>query len=98
MEMHPFEFPIERGTIRQFARATLEEDPSFYDDPTPLAPLIFTRCMSQWSDQWMTHYLSLGVDPARILHGGQEFEYLVEVRAGDVLTVNAKVIDVKRKP
>lgn len=39
----------------------------------------------------------LKLNPVKILHGEQEYEHLLDIYPGDVLTVNSKVIDVKVK-
>ena len=96
-EIEPFSFPVERGKIREFATAILDERPEYLDDPNPPAPLTFTRTMNLWSNNFIDHVLGGGADVERVLQGGQEFEYLKPVLAGDTLTVHAKLAEVYTK-
>lgn len=96
-ELKPVTFPVERGKIREFARAIRAENPVYLESECPPAPLTFTRTFLHWGDALLDAYLELGVDVTRTVHGGQEFEYLARVCAGDVLTMTGKLVDVYTK-
>jgi N-terminal half of MaoC dehydratase len=96
-EIEPFEFPVERGKIRELATAILDDNPVYFEAEDPPAPLTFTRTMNLWSDNYVQHVMGLGVDLHRMLHGGQDYEYLGPVRAGDVLTVRGRLAETYTK-
>jgi hypothetical protein len=89
--------PVERGKIREFANAILDDDPRYLEDPEPPAPPTFTMTTAFWPRQADAPVPNLGLNYARVLHGEQEYEYLVPVKAGDVLTAHAKISDVYEK-
>ena len=98
----PFEFPIERGKIREFALASRDDNPVYSDpeyagaSPTGgiLAPPLFSRILLYEGIQ--VHH-DLGFDWRNVLLGGLEFEYLKPVRAGDTLTGHMRVADLYQK-
>jgi acyl dehydratase len=91
---------VERGKIMEFARAILDENPIYLDDPAPATPPTFTMAIAHWpapAGGQGARLADLGLDVLRILHAGQEFEYLGEVRAGDVLTTRSRISDLYEK-
>ena len=93
----PFGFPIEAGKIREFARATLDDNPiyrskdeakraGFQNIPAPptfaMAAVFFQTAESQ---------APLDIDFRYALHGEQEFEYLAPIVAGDELTGRSRI-------
>lgn len=88
-------FPVERGKIREFAKAVLDDDPA-YEDERPPAPPTFSMTVAFWPRAGGTTP-DLGLDLGRVLHGEQQFEYLGEVRAGDTLTGRSRISDVYTK-
>lgn len=91
-EYPPYTFPVERGKIREFARAVRDDDPACRDGAT--APLTFSAVTGHWAPQRTD---VLGLDLRRVLAGGAEWEYLGEIRAGDELTVSSRIADVVHK-
>ena len=85
--------PVERGKIREFARATLDDDPT-YDEPGAPAPPTFTATSALWGEPASR---GLGLARGRVLHGEQEYEYLAPVRAGDVLTGRRSLAEVRTR-
>jgi len=94
-----FNFPIEAGKIREFARATLDDNTvyrskedaarsGFADIPAPptfaMASVFFQTPESQ---------VPLDLDFRYALHGEQEFEYLGPILAGDQLTGRSRISD-----
>ncbi len=90
---------VERGKIMEFARAILDENPVYFQEDAP-APPTFTMAGAHWpsgSGGGGAKLADLGLDLLRVLHAGQEYEYLGEIKAGDSLTSRAVISDVSEK-
>jgi hypothetical protein len=90
---------VERGKIREFAKAILDDNPA-YDGDDPPVPPTFTMAMAHWPapQGGQTASLSkIGLDLLRVLHGGQEYEYLGEIKEGDKLSTRSRISDVYEK-
>jgi hypothetical protein len=93
----PVEWVVERGKISEFARACLNAN-DVYSRPDAVAPPTFPQTTSFWQRRdGGRPRLGRPMDPRRILHGEQEFEYLRPLRAGDVLTGVTKLKDYYEK-
>jgi acyl dehydratase len=103
-ESPPFVVTVERGKIKEFARAIGDDNPLYLDDLVGQA--------SQWGDviappTFMTTFRDgadsgaflreLGTDISRILHGEQEFELFRPIRPGETFVCRSKVLDVYEK-
>jgi acyl dehydratase len=104
-EFPPFEIPVERGKIREFAVAIGDENP-IYTDPDYaakagfkgiIAPPTFTAIKSFYRSAANISELA-GLDPHFRLHGEEEYEYLQPIVAGDVLTCRSKITQAYEKP
>lgn len=102
-EFPPYEFPIERGKIREYARAIGDDNP-IYQDPDfaaktavggIIAPPTFLRTF-MYEPRDAVEALDVK-DWSFIVHGEQEFEYLLPVLAGDVLSAQDKIISIVEK-
>ncbi|MBI9074960.1 MAG: MaoC family dehydratase N-terminal domain-containing protein [Desulfatibacillum sp.] len=103
-----FEFPVERGKIKEFAQATGNTNPmhrnpdhareaGFGNVLMPLTfPGTFTFHMPS-EDAVMDAMNDLGMDPARSVHGETEFIQHRPVFAGEILTVKMSVGDITEK-
>lgn len=99
----PVTLRIEQGKIREFARAIKDDNPVYFGeeyarreaDGIPPPPT-FSMTQAFWDDG--RGRIPLDMDLRRVLHGGQEFEYVAPIRAGDVLTAQGRVADVFKKP
>ena len=98
----PVTMHLERGKIREFARAIKDTNPIYFDEAYAraaaggiMAPPTFSMTSAFWDDGPRTPLLTY--DVRRLLHGEQEFEYLAPMYAGDVLTGTARVADVYEK-
>ncbi len=98
----PVTMHVERGKIREFARAIKDDNPIYFDEAHAkqtvggiMPPPTFTMTLGFW-DEGRTRPL-LTYDVRRLLHGEQEFEYLAPLYAGDVLTATGRVADVYEK-
>ncbi len=105
MEFPAFEVPVERGKIREFAAAILDDNP-IYSDPAyaaktefggVIAPPTFTVTKAFYRSAANLSELA-GLDPHFRLHGEEEYEYFLPIKAGDVLTCRSKITQAYEKP
>jgi hypothetical protein len=90
---------VERGKIMEFARAILDENPAYFSED-PAVPLTYTMASAHWpapTGGGGSKLASLGLNLLKILHAGQEYEYLGEIKAGDTLTSRSRISDVYEK-
>ena len=90
---------VEQGKIREFAKAILDENPAYQGDDPPVPPT-YTMAMAHWpapQGGQGAGLSKLGLDLLRVLHGGQEYEYLGEIKVGDKLTTKSRISDVYEK-
>jgi hydroxyacyl-ACP dehydratase HTD2-like protein with hotdog domain len=87
----PIVMHIERGKIREFAKAIRDDDS---DEEVP--PITFLQTLAHWDNG--RGRIRPPMDLKRTLHGEQEFEFLGPIRVGDVLTARSRVADLYEKP
>ena len=85
----PRTFEVERGAIRKFAEAIGDAHPAFRagEVAPPTFPTTFSMAVPL-----------LKTDPARILHGEEEYMYERPLRAGDRVTCVRRIVDVYERP
>lgn len=96
---------VEKGRLRQFARAIGETDPVYSDETAARAagyrslpaPPTFAFCLEMDQPQPFAVYQDMGIELARMLHGEQSFVYHRPVCAGDTLTFRARIADIYAK-
>jgi N-terminal half of MaoC dehydratase len=94
----PIEMVVERGKIREFARATKSRNPDYLDDPEPFSEPTFLTTVGFWGDPAETPIKELGIDLKRLLHGGQSYTfYGPPPPAGTKLTAQSRVEDIFEK-
>jgi hypothetical protein len=94
----PVTMPIERGKIREFARACQSTNPAYVDDPGPVAPPTFLTTVNFWSSGATSPLAQLDIDLRRLLHGGQEYVFHgPPPRAGTELTFQTRVDNIYEK-
>ncbi|TCP53471.1 MaoC dehydratase-like protein [Tamaricihabitans halophyticus] len=94
-----YEVPLERGKIREFARATMARDETYDARDAAVPPTFLTTAMNLWEPQGELDYGSFTLDLARVLHGEEEFVFPDgPPTAGQDLTVTARLGDVYEKP
>ncbi len=95
------EMAVERGKIREFARATKSSHPAHLEDRVPVAPPTFLTTSALWTgpaDMASSPILKLGLDLRRVLHGEQEYVFFGEPpRAGTELIGETKIGDIYEK-
>jgi acyl dehydratase len=102
-EFAPHSFTIERGKIKEFVQAVGEDNP-VYTDPQAakaagyrdvIAPPTYLTVMENWSGpDFESRCLELEIDPLKVLHAEQAYEYRSDIYPGDELTATAKVTEV----
>ena len=94
-----FDMVVERGKIREFARATGSKSPEYFNDPEAVSPPTFLTTVAFWQpDEGDDLYRELDIDLRRLLHGEQEFTFLREPpRAGAVLHARSTVEEIYEK-
>ncbi|WP_243292451.1 MaoC family dehydratase N-terminal domain-containing protein [Bacillus sp. FJAT-47783] len=102
----PFTFSIERGKIKEFALAIGDPNPIYYDIKNakeegyrdiPVPPT-FATCIEMWEGaDFDTLIKALELNPLKVLHGEQTYEYLDCMYAGDVIQGKTSVVKVETK-
>ena len=90
---------VERGKIREFAKAILDDNPA-YEADDPAVPSTYTMAIAHWpapQGGQGAGLSKLGLDLMRVLHAGQEYEYLGEIKEGDKLSTRSTISDVYEK-
>lgn len=99
-------FPIERGKLREFARALHDDDPVWHDpgaagelgfDGVPTPPTITVLAAHWFPGGLIGPPLQLGMDVDRLLHGESAWTFAAPVRLGDELTATMTVADVTQR-
>jgi acyl dehydratase len=101
-----FTYLVERCKIRELADAIGDPDPIYRDEEAAIregyrdviAPPTFGTCVNLWGGPSFSELIErLGMDPLRVLHAEQEYEYLAPIYPGDMLRTTIKVTDVYTK-
>ena len=104
-EYPEFTFEVEKGKVKEFARAIEDQSPELHDEKAakeagiaglalpPTFPTVFA--MSGGLMEVMLNDLKL--DLARILHGGQQYEYLKPIKPGDIITGKVRIANAFEK-
>jgi hypothetical protein len=95
----PFPMVVERGKVREFARATGSSHPDYLDAATPPAPPTFLTSSTFWQPpEAAAIWKGVDIDLRRLLHGAQEYEFFgPPPRAGMELTVQSRIESVYEK-
>ncbi|MCY1529242.1 hypothetical protein D9M68_643760 [compost metagenome] len=99
----PFRFKVEEGKIAEFAKAILSSDDYYFNAEAAQrlgfsaqpAPPTFSTVTLHWQPPQEGNPLNL--DLKRVLAGGNEWEYLRPMLAGEEFTVRSHIADVTRK-
>jgi hypothetical protein len=90
----PFTMVVEAGKVREFARATKSQNPSYDGGPqgAPISPVTFLMSAQFWQSSENSPLSGVDLNWERILHGEQEFVFHgPPPRSGDVLTGQARI-------
>jgi hypothetical protein len=94
----PFTIDIERGKIREFARATHSENPDYLDAEFPVVPPTFLTTMFFWATGDRDPWLEVNMDQTRGLHAEQEYVFHgPPPRAGTRLRTQSRITEIFQK-
>ena len=104
-EYPPYAVTVERGKIKEFARAIGDANPLYLDDRVGaasewgdlIAPPTFSVTFRDETADSAAFLRELGTDISRILHGEQEFELFRPLQPGRTYLCRAKIIDIYEK-
>jgi acyl dehydratase len=104
-ELAPYTVTIERGRIKDFARAIGDLNPLYLDDRVGgasefgdvIAPPTFPITFRDENFDTNALLKELGTDVSRILHGEQEFELHRPLRPGETFVCRPKLTDIYEK-
>ena len=96
---------VEIGQLKFFAKAVGEDNPIYTDEDCAKAagyrslpaPPTFTFSLNLVTPDPFAKYTSMGIKLNRVLHGGQKFDYLAPICAGDTVTLESTVKDIYSK-
>lgn len=101
-----YSFAIERGKIKEFAQA-IGDNKDIYLDPRKAseegysdvaAPPTFGTVIDLWGGGGFLEMCSvLKLNPVKVLHGEQEYEYFGDIVAGDVIRAETSVVGFHEK-
>ncbi|MDQ1444324.1 MAG: hypothetical protein QOI20_788 [Acidimicrobiaceae bacterium] len=99
MQGPAFDMAVERGKVREFARATKSEHADYLQDPQPPIPPTFLTTSTFWQPpEAAALWRELDIDVRRLLHGEQEYVFPTgPPRAGATLTAKTRVESVFEK-
>src|SRR5258708_13093430 len=104
-EFPPYAVTVERGKIKEFARAIGDLNPFYLDDRVGaasewgdlIAPPTFATTFRDEGADTNALLRELGTDISRVLHGEQEFEIHRQLQPGQSYLCRAKVVDIYEK-
>lgn len=94
MELESFTFRVEPGKIKEMALAIgdLKEEYLKGEKVMPTFPTV----IDFWGNGVSTSAV-IGLNMKKVLHGEQEYEYVGEIRPGDLITVKGVIEDAYTK-
>lgn len=104
-EFPPYAVTVERGKIKEFARAIGDLNPFYLDDRVGaasewgdiIAPPTFATTFRDETFDYTAFLSELGTDLSRVLHGEQEFEIHRPLQPGRTYLCRTRVADVYEK-
>lgn len=94
IKLKPFTYKVERCKVRELLCALDNNQTADISDD--VIPPTFPTVIEFWGSQTPISKV-LGLNIEKVLHGGQEYEYLGKIRIGDDITVYGQVEDVYTK-
>ena len=104
-EYPPIIWEVERGKIRELAKALGDPNPVYLDkeaaitegyEDTP-APATFPTVPMMWCDKMPAIINDLKINFMMVLHGEEEYEYYQQIYPGDVITGTPKITKMEEK-
>ena len=104
-EYAPIVWEVERGKIRELAKAIGDPNPIFQDREAAIkegyrdtpAPATFLTVPMMWSTSMPFVITDLAINFMMVLHGEEEYEYYREIYPGDVITATPKIAAIEEK-
>ena len=104
-EYPPYAITVERGKIKEFAKAIGDDNPLYLDDrvgaASPwgdvIAPPTFAVTLRDEAADTTAFLKELGTDISRLLHGEQEFEIFRPLQPGQTYLCRPRVVDIYEK-
>lgn len=101
----PYSVDVEKGQLAFFARTIREQNKMYFDEeaaqaqghPTIPAPPTFIFSLSLANPEQGKEFIELDIDPKKVLHAEQHFEYLHPVYAGDTIKFQTQLVDIYDK-
>ena len=94
-----YEVPIERGKIRDFARAAMSRNPAYQGPDAVIPPTFLTTARLTWEPADQNVSRDLGFDIRRALHGEEEYIFHGPLpRAGQTLMAESRIAERYQKP
>jgi hypothetical protein len=94
----PFTMEIERGKVREFARATHSRHPGYWDDERPVSPPTFLTTQFFWETVASNPWERVQMDQRRGLHAEQEYVFFgPPPSAGTRLTCQSRIAEIYEK-
>lgn len=104
-EYAPIVWEVERGKIREMAKAIGDPNPIYLDrdaaikegyKDTPVPPTFLTVPL-MWNSSMPEVINDLKINFLMVLHGEEQYEYYQEIYPGDTITAVPKVLNVEEK-
>jgi hypothetical protein len=104
-EYPPYAVTVERGRVKDFARAIGDLNPVYLDDRVGaasawgdvIAPPTFAVTFRDETHDTAAFLRDLGTDISRILHGEQEFQLFRPLQPGQTYLCRPKIVDLYEK-
>ena len=104
-EYPPYAITVERGKIKEFAKAIGDDNPLYLDDRVGaasewadvIAPPTFAITLRDETADNTEFLKELGTDISRLLHGEQEFEIFRPLKPGQTYLCRPRVVDIYEK-
>jgi hypothetical protein len=92
VEFGPEVYEIEKGMLRRFAEAIDDHNPRWLKEAPPTFPAALVP------HELLHKLFNADIPLKRLLNGTSELEYLQPIRAGDVISVTAKLTRLRQMP
>ena len=92
VEFGPEVYEIEKGMLKKFAEAIDDPNPRWLKEAPPTFPAAIVP------KQLLNKLFNAEIPLKRLLNGTSELEYLQPIRAGDVISVTAKLTRLRKVP
>ena len=93
-QFEDFTYRLEQGKVKEFALAIGDSNPKYLKGEK-LPPTIAT-VIDLWGGGTSYGQL-LGLNLKKVLHGGQRYEYCIDLKIGEEITVATEISDIQKK-